>query len=567
MTARLAIVAALALVSLVGCGAGSRAAVPDRAPPQGASSLRASGEPIDGRGLLQEEGTRAAVGGGGALVVLGADVGSEGDRIGAFLEIPEAECALIFARATPTVLDLDLFAYEDEGATFASDESSDPQPTLLLCPPHPRRVYAAARVASGAGIVALGAVAVPRAAAEAVAAASRARARGDDSGRLASWPGLEAKIAERRATLGGRWEDVKRAVVPVDSRVAARVTLPVAAGRCVDVLVSPSEEVGSLEVLAEDGAGRVLARGRDRGRDRGLVLCSHAAAEVSLTLRARASQGVAVVVAARSRVGGEAELAESVPIDRLTQSLEVAPARAALDRALVAQDYAPPITVGTGTARVGSREALSVDLAAGCARVDVVAGRPLGGVVADLWDDRGSRMASARGGAVTTLFACGPAGKARIDLEAAGPPGPFAVELRRSRTAPAALVAHPVAASRLLARLEAGRASGSAVLAAASAEVVALDESSRRTLPLPIAPGSCTEVVVAIGPGGAGVDLRLTDGASTSAAVARARHVVSDRVCAPAEGGAGARAGAIEIGLAAGKADALVLVRTAPVGE
>jgi hypothetical protein len=552
-----AIASCVALV-LVGC-----ASAPSPAARPAPASVGVSREPLEGRGLLADDAARAAAAGAGPLAVIATELASEGDRVGAFLDLPAGECVLVIARGSPGVADVDLAAFEDDGATFASDESSDPQPALLLCPPLPKRLYAAARVASGVGLVAVGAFPVPPTAADAVRASIRAHGKGDDAARITGWPGIEATIAEQRAALGGRWEDVKRAVLPVDARVASRASLPVGEGRCLHVLVAPSEEVASLEVVAEDAGGRVVARAKERGRDRVLVLCSRTAGEVTVAVRARASQGFALVVGARSRVGAEAELAESVGIDRVTTTLELAAARRAHADAVKAADLAAPTTVGTGTARVGVRDSFPVELPAGCARLDVVAGRPLAGTTADLWDERGAHLASARGGPVATLHACGPGGKARVDVEAVAEPGPFAVELRRARVAPPALVAHPLAASRVLARLEAGRVSPGGIGAAADAKVVALDESSRVTLPLPLTPGTCTEVVAAIGPGGSGLDLRLLDGVSSAATVARARNVVSDRVCAPAAGTPGPRVGSIEVGLASGKAEALIVVRDA----
>ena len=35
-------------------------------------------------------------------------------------------------------------AFSDEGNPVAVDEGQDPKPTLLLCPPHPDRLYLAA---------------------------------------------------------------------------------------------------------------------------------------------------------------------------------------------------------------------------------------------------------------------------------------------------------------------------------------------------------------------------------------------------------------------------------------
>jgi hypothetical protein len=65
------------------------------------------------------------------------------------------------------------------------------------------------------------------------------------------------------------------------------------------------------------------------------------------------------------------------------------------------------------------------------------------------------------------------------------------------------------------------------------------------------------EVIAAIDAGGSGLDLRLVDTVSNESTVVRARHVVADRLCA----GPSPMAGAAELRLGAGKADALVVTR------
>jgi hypothetical protein len=255
-------------------------------------------------------------------------------------------------------------------------------------------------------------------------------------------------------------------------------------------------------------------------------------------------------------VGGEGEISDSTRIERVTQTLELPEARAALSKRVASRGLGAAKTVATGSARVGSRLSVPVELPAGCARLDVIGGKPLASVVAELWDEQGSLLAADRGGPIATLFACGPARKARADVEAGSRPGPFAIELRADKAAPPALVAHPVAAARLLARLEAGvDATGAA--SAAAAKVVTLDATRMERLPLSIGASACVEVIAALDQAGAGLDLRLVDASSGEGIVTRGRDVVSDRLCA----GAAAKQGAAELRLSAGKGDALVLIR------
>lgn len=501
----------------------------------------------------------ASAAGAGALQVLGADVASEGDRLGAFVAIPENECLLAFTRASPTIVDVDLFAYDDDGSAFATDESPDPEAAVLVCPPHPRRLYVVARVMAGSGLLAVGVQSVPRAAEGAVAKAVGARGRpGEDSGRLDAWPGLEGRIRAHRLSVGARWDDVRRVVVPLSPRAATRVSATIEANRCLDVLATPSEEVASFDLVAEDAASRILVRGREQGRDRSLVLCSAAAVTITIAVRPRASQGLAAITIGRSSTFAAPELAASARFVHVTASADLDAARRALETSLAAKGYGAPKSVGAGSARVGSRTSIAVDLPAGCVRLDVVAGRPLADVAATLWDDKGAMIADTRGGAGATIFACGKGGPARLDLEALESAGPFAVELRKDAAAPALLVAHPIAAARLLERMGAG---GEVVdaSAAAAATLVALDPAQLKSFPLAVPASSCVEVIAALDGGGTGVDLRLT-APGTEGTITRSQDVAGDRLCA----GSAPIQGAYELRLGAGKADALVITR--PVG-
>lgn len=515
-------------------------------------------ERADAQALLATDAARTRDVGAGPLNVASSAYLSEGDRTGAFISIPSDACALVIARGSASVVDVDLFAYEDDGSTFGVDESSDAHPAVLVCPPHPQRLFVSARVVAGGGLVGIGVQALPTSAMADVERVVGTRGRsGGETGRLESWPGLEAKLIEHRAWLGGSWEDVRRAALPVAPRAATRLTVPLESDRCLDVFVSPGEEVGSLEVVAEDAAGRILARGRDRGRDRALVLCSALAVEVSIAIRPRTSTGLVAVVASRSRSGAAAIIEPSVRAEYVTETRELQDARAAFEKRLVDKGYGAAKPLAAAKANLGSRALSVVDLPAGCSRIDVIAGKPLADVGATLWDDKGNLLTEGRGGAGVALFVCGPGGSARIDVEAFARPGPFAIELRKDKLSPPVLVAHPWAASRLLAVLDAGGERISAA-AAESAVRVALDASSRATVPFDIPAKSCVEVIAALDRVGTGLDMRVADVATGENTITRGRFVVSERRCAadmPAKAIA-------EFRLSAGKADALVLTRT-----
>ncbi len=512
---------------------------------------------LDGRPWLTPVASAATAVGAGPLQVLGADIASEGDRLGAFVAIPEGECLLAFSRASATVVDVDLFAYDDDGAAFAADESPEPEAAILICPPHPRRLYVVARVMAGSGVMSVGIQSVPKAAADAVARATSARGRpGEDSGRLDAWPGLEGKIRAHRAAIGAHWDDIRRVAVPLNPRAPTRISTTIDQGRCVDVLVCPSDEVASVELVAEDDQGRIVGRGREHGKDRSMVLCAAAATAITIAVRPRGSQGLAAITIGRSAVGALPEIEGNVRVVHASRSLDLDAAKKALERELGGKAYAAPKSIGGGTALTGARASIALDLPQGCARVDVVAGKPLVDVSAELWDDKGALQAEARGGAMIPLFACGKGGPARVDIEALEAPGPFAVELRRDKAAPAVLIAHPLAAARLLGRMSAGGDPADAS-DAERAQVITLEPGLLKVFPLQIPRSSCVEVIAALDGGGSGLDLRLVDRGSGDSSLTRSRNVVADRICA----GKDPSSGAYELRISTGKAEALVLSR------
>jgi hypothetical protein len=96
--------------------------------------------------------------------------------------------------------------------------------------------------------------------------------------------------------------------------------------------------------------------------------------------------------------------------------------------------------------------------------------------------------------------------------------------------------------------------------AAEDAKVMTLDATSLKTFDFVLADGRCSDVVVALDAGGAGVDMRLVDGQSGEEfSLARGRLLAESRVCATGH----ARSLRAELHLGAGKADALVLTRPA----
>jgi hypothetical protein len=517
---------------------------------------------LDGRRWLTHDAEVAVSLGAGPLLVAGADVGGEGDRVGGFVTIAPDQCALAYARGSLGVEDLDLYAYADDGTILAADEASDPQPAIVICPPHPSRAYVVARVVGGRGVVAVGVHSLGTNVAAQVGKALGARGRpGEELGRAEAWPGLDDKVNEHRRRIGAHWEEVRRVAVQADARAATRISAALDAGRCLDIYVVPGEEFAQLDVTIFDSDDRIVMRAAPFGRDRAAVLCSTVSMPISVELRPHAGQGLCAIVLARSAVGGEREVSGPVYVHRIAPDADLGIERAERGRKLRTLGYPEPALVGTGTADVGRRLSFPITLPDGCARVDVVGGRPLAGLTADIWDASNNLVASGASGDGATLFACGKGGHARIDLEALNRPGPVAIEVRRESTALPALVAHPLAASRLLSALH-GRSDPVTAGAAASVKVLSLDPSSLRTFDIDIPDSRCGDIVAALDAGGSGLEMRLLDAPSGEEyALERGRLLAQGHVCATGR----ARSLRGELRLSAGKADALVVLRLSPI--
>jgi hypothetical protein len=133
--------------------------------------------------------------------------------------------------------------------------------------------------------------------------------------------------------------------------------------------------------------------------------------------------------------------------------------------------------------------------------------------------------------------------------------------MRRERAPNGQLVAHPLAAGRLLSALNA-RGENVTVGAASDVKVLALESALLKTFDIPLPDGRCGDVVAALDSGGTGIDVRLTDAQSGEEfSLSRGRLLAQNRICSAGH----ARILRGEVRLAAGKADALVLMRLTPI--
>jgi hypothetical protein len=507
--------------------------------------------------LFAELPARASQLGAGAVAVIASGETVEGERMGAFVDLPFDECLLAYARASSSVEDVDLAAFDDDGSPVAVDESPDPKPTLMLCPPHPARVYVAAHVVTGEGLVGVATQLVPRDRATDVGRAVGARGAFGGGPRPAdAWQGLDDHVRAHREALGGTWDELRKTAVVLDSRVPTVVTFPVEADGCLDAVLVPSDDVALIEVEALDEGGRVVARAADGGNDRTLTVCSPVTFAGSLVIRPHVGRGLAAVVLAKSRGSSGRDLTArpdllwepaSVPLDAAKAEREGTLARAAY----------PAATFSTrGELSPGRRTTVALDLGrtGGCTRIDVVGGAPLALVDARVWSEKGELVTEAEGAWGAVLFACA-GGKVRLDLEARGRAGPIAVTARAERWRDAAFAGHPLAAARMMNRAAQGP---SRMLAGtpSSVRAQALEPDRMVSWMEPVAANQCLQVSVGAEGEGTGLELRAFD-AATGDELDRshAQRAVGVLACAEASAPRNVR---FELRTTAGKLDVIV---------
>jgi hypothetical protein len=525
---------AMLLLALAGCA--SRVSPPTLGGGPRVPSPRVTAGSLDARMLLGELPARAARLGAGAPALVSSTEVIENDWTGGFVDVPRDDCLLGYARGSASIEDVDVAIYSEEGTQLASDEGRDVHPTVVLCAPHPDRVYVAAHIVEGEGFVVVGAQLVPKDRATIVARALGARGAIAEGPRPAeAWPGLDDAVRAHRQALGGKWEDFKRVALSVDARLPTFVALPIEADQCVDAVIVPDADVALMDVEAFDGEGRVLARAREGAGARTLTVCSAISMPGSLSVRPHLGRGLAAVVLGRAR--GEAARDLSVRPD-VAWSVGTKPLEAATTarNALLAKSgYGAPSFAMTGSLVLGRRVSVPLDvrlLHGGCARIDVVAGAPLALVDARVWDDAGSLLGSAEASLSLAMFACAKVGL-RLELETRGRPGPFAVLVRQEPWKAPAFWTRPLAASRMLARAAAGPDMLLEGTEAALREL-SLDNERVSAWVESVPAGHCVRVTIGAEGAGAGVELRASDpNDGTDYDRAEAAYAVTVRACAP----------------------------------
>ncbi|HEY8038339.1 MAG TPA: hypothetical protein VIF15_01035 [Polyangiaceae bacterium] len=559
-----AVALAACLLALGGCGIFTHATPPPPGGPRVPPAPHVTPGELDARTLLGELPARAARLGAGAPSLVTSAEATENEWVGGFVDVPRDDCLLGYARGSSSIEDVDVAIYSDEGAQLAVDEGRDVHPTVLLCAPHPDRVYVTAHVVEGEGLVVVGAQLVPKERALIVGRGLGARGSVAEGPRPAdAWPGLEEAVRVHRLALGGSWEEFKRVALTVDARLPTFVSLPIDADQCVDAVIVPDEDVALLDVEALDGEGRVVARAREGLGARSLTVCSPLSMPGSLSVRPHVGRGLTAVVLARAKGEVARDLSIRPDVVWAAAAQPIDAAKGARDTLLAKSGYQAAVATTNGSLALGRRVTVPLDLkglGGACARIDVIAGAPLGLIDARVWDDAGALLASGESSASLALFAC-VRSTARLELETRGRPGPFAVTVRPERWKDAAFAAHPLAASRMLARAAAGP---NMLLEGRGAPVrsVALDPATGTSWTESVAAGRCVRVTVGAQGDGAGVDVRASDADGSDLDRSESAYAASVRACAPADA---ARSVHFDVRASAGHVDALIGEQTSQV--
>jgi hypothetical protein len=489
--------------------------------------------------------------------VVAVEAGVAGDRIATLVDLPETSCAVFIARGTDTIEDLDLLAYGEDGAVLGMDEGPDKTPAVLVCPPHPARVYVAARVAAGHGLVAVGVERVEPKDAERAANAYHAKHRQAEADeRLAAWPGLAERVAEHRQRLGGKWQDVRRVAVPLDARIPTRISATVEENRCLHALVLASDELSHVELSALDESGQIIGRAATLGRDRSLVVCSPLTTLITLEFRPQGGRGVAVLVLSQSEPGSASEIDDALRVE-LYPSGSLDEERQKNASRLDGLGYPKAKVLKTGTLQPGRLDSASFALPKGCSRVDILAGSPVRSMSARLWAADDSLIAASDGRAAPVLFACSTGGPVRLDTESLGRPGPYSVELRVEPEAPTLLQTYPLAAGRLLAHmLQHGLIRSGTQAGKITHHSLSPEHLDTEDILVPV--GRCVDLTLALGAGATGAEVRLVDADSgEELALARGTSATSARVCAVDARSGGTIHARAELHVAAGQGEGL----------
>lgn len=434
------------LLLAFGCGG--------RAAPVAEPAIRVTPGELDAVALLTPTAARASKGGAGPLALVSRGLLREGDRTGAFVE-PQAtgqapRCLFLFARGAPSLADLDLSVFSDDGEPLAQDEEPDATPAVLLCPPYPARMYVSARAASGEGLVALGAQAVPLAAAENVRRAASAKdGMGPANRRLDQWPELENAVQTELGRLGPGARETRRVGLPADRALTTSLSEDVPASSCASLLLLPDPSLFALDVELQDEDGALLLRAaRATEAQTTLRFCTDVARKVTASFRPHVGRGL--VGAVWFRGPREPALDARVLASHASESpkawLDGEVKRLAFERESHGAKKLRDEVFSVKPAAVFARPLTALDASA-CHSVSALVGAPNARVSLSLLTTDGRAIGQRQGGAHAGMVLCGvPSAQAVVGIREAQGAGHLSVHRLPFRLAGAVRV--PTAASR-----------------------------------------------------------------------------------------------------------------------
>jgi len=553
-TVRISSVAFLLLVA--GCGHTGNIRAPSVLPVNPPPVHQGS---LDGAPLLAEVAEQAKKLGAGALSVAFSQELTAGERGGAFVSVPKDVCLLAFARASAAVDDIDLATFSDDGNPISIDEAPDARPTVVVCPPHPERVYVAVHVAEGEGLVAVGAQYVTKEKGVLLARALGARgALGGAIRRPEAWPGLDRALEERRDALRGTWEEQRRVALSIDASAPSYVSITAEPNSCIDTLVMGDDDVSDLDIELIDRTGRIVGRSRDTSAARGLVMCTKDPFSGNVMVRPHAGRGLAAVVLQRTKMEAMNSFGRDVDVVVLGEGRPLAETRKSLEGALSTLSYGAALRTVEVSAVAGRRASLTTQLPTidGCYRVDALADST--GPAFDFTTRFENGNVISRGvafGQSTSFFCGGGALVSEFDVRARA--SKIAVVIRKEPWADPQLTKAPIASGRML-RRALGEPSHRGEKAS-KLGLLTLEAGKRSTWATTIPENRCSRITIGVEGPGVGFEARLFD-TSTDEEMDRLHSVESGAVQACTKGEA--RAVRLEITPTTGKLEAIVGERT-----
>jgi hypothetical protein len=232
---------------------------------------------------------------------------SEGGAVRRRESLSAESCYPAIAAATDELTDVDLFAYDAQGAEIARDLGHDAAPALQICPLEAGPHTVEARAFAGAGGIGLQLFEAPARAraldgtSRLVEEAGEPRSTPDDDEDLAPMAVLERVLATLAARGYGRPEPLESGGVIAPGEERARVFA--APAGCVVVLAAGSGRGADLDLALHDARGDVLAENTTVQTVARAAFCRASAGDVRVSLKAYGRAGryaVAVVPAPRS---------------------------------------------------------------------------------------------------------------------------------------------------------------------------------------------------------------------------------------------------------------------------